>query len=80
MQDLTKLSVAELQTLDRDLELESQHYDYQADVHGNADGYYTDIQKGISEARDRIDDELQAREDAVRIEKIAEQMLYEMTN
>ena len=80
MQDLTKLSVAELNTLDRDLELEFEHYDFMADTHGNDDGYYDHHFKAIRDERERIDEELQAREDDARIDRIADQMLYEMTN
>lgn len=78
-QDLTKLTVEELNKLDYDLEMDWQHYDSQATVHGNDDGYYTDILNNITAERNRICDEWARREEETRIEQMADQALYEMS-
>lgn len=47
-----------------DLELESQHYDYQAEVHGDRDGYYAAIQRSIGDRMCAISEEECHRYDA----------------
>lgn len=76
-QDLTKLTDKELDKLYYDLELESQHYDGQEDVHGNEDGYYTEIQRNISEEMGRIAKEQERRMDIAMVETAAAEFAYD---
>ena len=79
MQDLTTLTGAELSKLDYDLELESQHYEHQADVHGNDDGYYDGHQSRINKERDAIQAEWDRREtEGSTYDEMAEQAVMEM--
>ena len=74
---VTQMTDEELRKEDYDLELESQHYDYQADVHGDADGYYELTQADISFRRLVISIEERRRWDARRANEQAEEWAYD---
>lgn len=57
-------TVEELNRLDRDLELDWQHYDYQSDLHGDEDGHYAEVMRSIDAERDEIAEAIGIIEDA----------------